>query len=780
MVKLRAWINRHPLIRKFIYFFPIQLLLVQIKKYPVLIVFWLLMFGFITGSFASRYGVSLLFVDPEYHGKVNFFSYFIVGFSCGGFVMAYQISCYVYNAFRFPFLATCSRPFLQFCINNFIIPLSFHITYLVLIVRFLSGEPVTTGQIVKDLLGFISGNLVFILGSLFYFFRTTKDMESLYGVVINEIAGRKMKRMVLNRDPKKNTLSWKTITPGKEGRDWHVESYISGLTKIRRARPFEHYDKELLNHVFMQNHKKAVLFEVIVIITLLIFGLFRNISFFMIPAGASIFLLFTLYLMFTGVLATWFRGWSTTVIVLLLLLLNFVHKYDPFNAATRAYGMNYHVAPAVYSNEEMNRYAYDTELKKNDSLNTISILENWKKKNVTDPAHKPRLVIMSCSGGGLRSASWTFYTMQYLDSISGGKMLPRTALICGSSGGMLGAAYMRELWLREQQSEPVKHTDASLRENIAADVLNPIAFSIAVNDWFLPLQHVNYGGESYSRNRAYAFEEKFLDNTGRIMDKKLSDYRKPEQQAIIPMMVFAPTVVNDGRKMIISSQGVSYLLREVNGANISYHNLPDAIEFSRFFAKQSADSVRFSSVLRMNATFPYITPLTDLPSEPKIEVFDAGMRDNFGMDNIMRFLFTFRNWIAENTSGVIIVQTRDRTKEHPVEETSGQSIMQALSRPLGSFYGNLFNVQDYNHDFAIGQASNWFPGKIDVLDFELKNDDPDRISLSWHLTNREKNKVIGSMKESWNRASAKRFVELIRDETSAASEHVAPATIYLP
>jgi hypothetical protein len=92
MGRFRAWIDRHPPVRRFIYFFPIQLLLVQVKKNPVLIIFWLLMFGFVSGKIAARYGVPLLFMDPEYLGEVNFFSYFLVGFACGGFVMAYQIS----------------------------------------------------------------------------------------------------------------------------------------------------------------------------------------------------------------------------------------------------------------------------------------------------------------------------------------------------------------------------------------------------------------------------------------------------------------------------------------------------------------------------------------------------------------------------------------------------------------------------------------------------------------------------------------------------------------
>ena len=775
MGAFRAWIDRHPLVRRFIYFFPTQLLLVQVKKNPVLIIFWILMFGFVTGQFATRYGVSLLFMDPEYIGNVNFLSYFIVGFACGGFIMAYNISCYINNAFRFPFLATLSRPFLRFCTNNFIIPLSFLLTYTVFIIRFLIKEPVPAFEIVLDVIGFGLGNATFFFVSLFYFFRTHKDMRALYGQAVSEHAPRP-KRVILSRHPVKRTLSWKTITPGKEERDWHVESYMTGYFRVRRARAFEHYDKQLLNRVFMQNHGKAVLFEVIVIVTLLIFGFFRNVPALMIPAGASVFLLFTLYLMFTGVLTTWFRGWSTTVLVIVLLLLNWMHQFDLFDSRTRAYGMNYEVKPATYSNDIFIRTPLTDALRKQDSLNTVNILERWKNKNVTESSHKPKLIIISCSGGGLRSTMWTFYTMQYLDSISHGKLLPRTALICGSSGGMIGAAYMREIWLREQSSEPYRHGDPALRKNVSDDILNPIAFSIAVNDWFLPLRHVDYAGQSYSRNRAYAFEEKLLDNTGRVLEKKLSDYTEPERNATIPMMVFAPTIANDGRKLIVSSQGVSYLTQPAPSSNVTNKAVSDAVEFSRFFKDQGADSVRFTSVLRMNATFPYITPLTDLPSEPVIEVFDAGMRDNFGLDNALRFLYTFREWIGENTSGVIIVQTRDRGKIQPVENSTDETIMKSLSRPLTSFYGNLFTVQGYNQDYEISQAAHWFGGTIDVLNFELKNQENDVISLSWHLTSHEKNRVVASMQTPENMLSVKNFLDLLGDEFPGP-EHAAPSML---
>ena len=63
--------------------------------------------------------------------------------------------------------------------------------------------------------------------------------------------------------------------------------------------------------------------------------------------------------------------------------------------------------------------------------------------------HKPKLIIINTSGGGLRSALWTFYSLQYADSLLHGELLKHTELITGASGGMLGAAYLRELLLRK-------------------------------------------------------------------------------------------------------------------------------------------------------------------------------------------------------------------------------------------------------------------------------------------------------------------------------------------
>jgi len=164
----------------------------------------------------------------------------------------------------------------------------------------------------------------------------------------------------------------------------------------------------------------------------------------------------------------------------------------------------------------------------------------------------------------------------------------------------------------------------------------------------------------------------------------------------------------------------------------------------------------------MSATFPYITPIVSLPSEPRIEIMDAGLRDNFGLETTLRFIKTFNDWIAANTSGIVIIQIRDKHKNIAIDDNPSQTLAQALVRPMGSFYGHLFEVQDYNQNQQIQAADLWCKSKIDIVDLQLRNELNDRISLSWHLTKKEKKKVLASLTLPENQTAIKNIVELLK------------------
>ncbi|MFZ9848904.1 MAG: hypothetical protein ACO3EE_12260, partial [Flavobacteriales bacterium] len=198
--------------------------------------------------------------------------------------------------------------------------------------------------------------------------------------------------------------------------------------------------------------------------------------------------------------------------------------------------------------------------------------------------------------------------------------------------------------------------------------------------------------------------------------------------------------------------------------NIRNNHTTDAMEFSRFFKEQDADNLRFTTALRMSATFPFIMPVAHLPSSPVIEVMDAGARDNFGLEATMKFIYTFRNWISTNTSGIVIIQIRDNEKKFHAEENPTKTFMGELMSPVGSIYSNMFRTQDMNHDQLLQYFSECFDGEIDVVDFELPTRKKGKkLSLSWHLTASEKNQITNAFKLPNNQKSLARLKLLMQE-----------------
>ncbi|HET6243065.1 MAG: patatin-like phospholipase family protein [Bacteroidetes bacterium] len=750
--------------RRIFFSFPLQLVFLHIKSNLLLLFFWVILLGIISGSIGNKFGLQNLFLNPEYLGEVGFWSFLILGFSCGGFIMAFHIASYILHSFRFPFIATISRPFMKFCLNNSIIPFAFLLLYLLFIITFqYNKEFLPIPEIIFIVSGFLSGIILFLFFSFTYFLSTNKDLFKLFGIGTEEdfFPGKPKFKPVVDVFHK-NEKWTRSLFKNSE---WYVETYLSNPFKVQLCRDCSHYDREMLNSVFQQNHLNAAFFEIIAIASLLFLGLFREINVFMIPAGATVFLLFTMFIMLTSALYSWLKAWFLPVFLLLIVFVNYLSGQTFFNYENQVYGLDYSTK-AVYSNEELKKHAYDLTQNKLDFSNTIEILNKWKTSvvnndNYKDKTKKPKLVIISCSGGGLRASLWTLFVLQHSDSILKGDLIKHTQFITGSSGGLIGASYFREVYLRSLSDSTINIYDKKYREKISTDLLNPIAFTIVVNDMFLRLQKFKDGPYTYTKERGYAFERQLNINTDNFLDKRLVDYRQPEKDALIPMLVFTPTIINEGRRLIIASQPVSYLTNNNSQSNVYNEPLPEAVEYTRFFKHQDAYNTRFTSALRMNASFPYVLPVTSLPSSPSIEIMDGGIRDNYGLKTTLNYLYTFRNWISTNTSGVVIIQTRDKFKEWEMEKKPLATTIQSLSAPLGNFYGNFDKIQNFNHDELIQYASSWFDGKIDVIDFHL-NDKDEKISLSWHLTTKEKWAVQQSIKQPENQRAISKLQELLK------------------
>ena len=165
------------LLKQIFYSFPIQLFLLHLKKHHLILIIWLILFGLVLNFMMQKYGVSSLFLDPEYLGKVNIWSFFLVGLAFGGFFMSWNITSYILCSFRFPFLATLKYPFYKFTINNSIIPLGFVIVYVFRVFYFQTiGEYQFGIDVVLYLLGFALGFFSLIAIAFTYFINTNKDI----------------------------------------------------------------------------------------------------------------------------------------------------------------------------------------------------------------------------------------------------------------------------------------------------------------------------------------------------------------------------------------------------------------------------------------------------------------------------------------------------------------------------------------------------------------------------------------------------------------------------
>lgn len=735
-----------------LYFFPFRLLILHFKRNHFLLFFWFLLFGYTTNLLASRYGVVYQFLYPEYRGQSDFVAFAMFGFALGGFILAFNLYTYILHGFRFPFIATLNRPFMKFSLNNFMLPAIYLAVYIYCSVSFqLNQELLPVKHVIFNIAGLFTGMLFFLIVSLLYFNFTNKNAGSF-------------SKHENDKNPIQSNLTkpkdW--LIEDKKTSDWRVETYMVHWLKIGLARTSKHYDRSILEKVFSQNHVNASFFELGVLISFIIIGSFRENTWFLIPAAASLTLFFTVALMLISALFSWIKGWTFTVFILIFVIINFsVSGLNHFNIHSGAYGLDYTKPKAKYEQEQV-LSSTDQSTVDQDIAETIERLENWKAKNTGPNGELPKLVIINASGGGLRSALWTTSSLLHADSITQGDLLDHTFMMTGSSGGMIGTSYVRELiHHRESKNQPFI-IDEKERE-IASDLLNPIMLTISTNDLFIRYQKFNDGASRFTKDRAYAFERQLDKNTNGILNKRLGEYAELEASGQIPMIVMAPSIVNDGRRLVISASPVSYLCDNDNKFILNGESYAEDIEFSRFFKDQMADSLQYLSALRMNATFPYILPVVSLPTEPEIGVMDAGLRDNFGLKTTYQFLYTFRDWINENTSGVVMVQVRDVMKKYVGDEQGG-SLVSKFTAPLGSVYGNVTKIQNYNQDQMLKYLADGFDTPMEVVTFQLQSDPEQIASLSWHLTEVEKRAIEARSRDAELKAQFQHLKNLLNSQ----------------
>jgi hypothetical protein len=740
---MKAWL------KGFYYSFPIQLVFLHIRKYQVLLLFWLVLFATVNGSFMKTFGADSLFLAPEYLGNVNSISSAIVGASIGMFIMSWNIATFILFSKQFRFLSATTNPFLKYCINNSIIPGLFIVFYFFKAYQFDHSKELIPGTEILFLFGgFLCGLIFFLAITFLYFFRADRSIL------------RKMMPVISN--PQSYITHLGTVKEVYFGSPLiKVQWYFETPMKLRKVRDVSHYTDEFMESIFKRHHFAAIISVFTAFVFLLAIGFLMDNPFFQLPAGASITIFFSVLLGVASAITYFLQSWSIPYLLGVLLLLNFFYKQDWIDPRNKAYGINY------WNKTERPSYTREGLLalcsKENvdaDKQNMIGILNEWKKKQ---NSNKPLLLLINTSGGGHRSATFTFSVLQQLDSMTNGAIMKNTFLINGASGGMIGATYFRELYQQRQSGKNIRLQDKQYVDDISGDLLNPLFTSFFARDLISPAQKFSVGPYKYIKDRGYAFELKLNENTRGLLNKQLKDYVADEKAANIPLMFFNSVVTRDSRKMIICTQPVRFMMQP----NIDTSNIPavdpDAIDFVSFFAKQDPYSIRMLTALRMNATFPIVLPNVWLPSSPVIDVMDAGLRDNFGQETTLRFLSSFNDWIKENTSGVLILQIKDRKSGGWEAPYVSDNISDHATKPFLLLQHNWFKMMEYSQNdmLAYYAAQSRVPIYKTVFQYASDNEQK-KAALNFHLTKREEVEIISSINSAENQKSFQRTMELLQ------------------
>ncbi|MGP0064320.1 MAG: patatin-like phospholipase family protein [Isosphaeraceae bacterium] len=348
--------------------------------------------------------------------------------------------------------------------------------------------------------------------------------------------------------------------------------------------------------------------------------------------------------------------------------------------------------------------------------------EGWlaERQHDTDlVGGKPKLVLVAVSGGAARSAYWTATVLDRLErEISG--FGAKVRVISGASGGMLGAA----CYVVHRRDHVMGIEGDPWVGRVPTNSLKPLAKFIALSEIWQSLYPARL-----AEDRGVALERDW-----KALRFPLHDLRELERIGRIPSLIFSPMIVEDGRRLLISNLDLGrsddsgrpvpsmvmtrgHLISDTSpGEKVGGYSL-SALEYYRLFPE--ARCLYLSTAVRMSASFPYVSPAVNLPTDPPRRVVDAGYYDNYGIEVATAWIYRNRGWLAEKTSGVLLLQVRDSVsvKERLDVDDAKPTLWQAATRgfqfftsPIDGFGAARTSSSSFRNDHDVEFLGDVFEG----------------------------------------------------------------------
>jgi hypothetical protein len=129
----------------------------------------------------------------------------------------------------------------------------------------------------------------------------------------------------------------------------------------------------------------------------------------------------------------------------------------------------------------------------------------------------------------------------------------------------------------------------------------------------------------------------------------------------------------------------------------------------------------------------------------------------------VRFVHVFKDWIEENTGGVVFVHIRCFDKINQIATSDDKGILDNLFTPA-SAAAKMTDIQDFEQDNALTLLSDILGNKnIEVVRFHYHAVQKKReASMSFHLSKREKLDLLESFYAPENQAALKALKQILR------------------
>ena len=298
----------------------------------------------------------------------------------------------------------------------------------------------------------------------------------------------------------------------------------------------------------------------------------------------------------------------------------------------------------------------------------ISDFQNPLKNRLAKQKKEDKtLVLIAASGGGIQAAGWTAQVLQGLNEQLSNSFTNSIGMISSVSGGSVGNMFFLNELINSKHdgNKNLNQYLETALDNSMTDSLDAVGWGLAYPDFF--------------RGIGMPFFDRYIDRAS-ALDKDWEQTMKQEENpptlqswrehiwdGDIPIPVFNATLVEDGRRFLISPlKFIHVSLSEIFVKDKSSQSSPGAsvLDFYTLFQipkpeqtcngqeKHDTDKIydlKISTAARLSASFPYVSPLArnypgnciKINKDDKTfnyHVADGGYFDNAGIHTIIEWL----------------------------------------------------------------------------------------------------------------------------------------------